>query len=182
MHVILKELYKSSRAINVGACYHLIWWCDVEKSTYLAGTGQFFAGFVIHLRTKLELFILEQQHDWLAGRLLFSYARFLWQAITHKLAHCEIKIQLFLKFHSLDPIDPWYIISTFYYQNWEKRGFWTIMKKVFEAYCCEGRGRVGRRVEYNFCNLKSILHCNSALSYLETVNGRKKSLFYIWSD
>ena len=56
-------------------------------------------------------------------------------------------------------------------------------KKYLSLLLEQGKGGVlSEWVEYNFCNLKSILLCNSRLSYLETVNGRKKSLFYIWSD
>ena len=54
----------------------LMLWClprdDEENSTYLAwmGSGQFFVRFVIHLQTKLELFILQQ------NAVLFLTARF----------------------------------------------------------------------------------------------------------
>ena len=51
--------------------------------------GQFFVTFVIHLQSKLELFILQQ------NAVLFLTARFFWQAIPHLVAPCEIKIQLF---------------------------------------------------------------------------------------
>ena len=77
------------------------------------GSGQFFVSFVIHLQTKLELFILQR------NAVLFLTARFFWQVIAHTLARCEIKIQLFLKFRWHDPIGLWYIISHFYYSNWE---------------------------------------------------------------
>ena len=137
-------------------------------------SGQFFVCFVIHLQTKLELFILQQ------NAVLFSTARFLWQVIVHAVACCEIKIQLFLKFRWHDPIGLWYIISHFYYLNWEGLHKMKSFERVTRV--GKARGREGTSVEYNFCNLKSILLCNSRLSYLETVNGRKKSLFYIWSD
>ena len=35
-----------------------------EKGSYLAETGQFFVCFVIHLQSKLELFISQQQLHW----------------------------------------------------------------------------------------------------------------------
>ncbi len=75
------------------------WWDETETrvwSTELPGwpgSGQFFVCFVIHLQTKLELFILQQ------NAVLFSTARFFWQVIAHQEAGwCEIKIQLFLIF------------------------------------------------------------------------------------
>ena len=71
------------------------------------------------------------------------------QVITHKVVRCEIKIQLFLKFRWHDPIGLWYIISHFYYLNWE--GFYKIkiIRPVMLGLACrEGKG--GTSVEYNF--------------------------------
>ena len=103
--------------LRSGSWCLLGWWREKheEKSLDLAkmGSGQFFVYFVIHLPFKLELFILQQ------NAVLFLTARILWQAIPHKVARCEIKIQLFLKFRWHDPIGLWYIISHFYYLNWE---------------------------------------------------------------
>ena len=88
-----------------------VYWDD-ERNGQMR-SGQFFVTFVIHLQSKLELFILQQ------NAVLFLTARFFWQVIPHLVAPCEIKIQLFLKFRWHDPIGLWYIISHFYCSNWE---------------------------------------------------------------
>ena len=113
--------------------------------------GQFFVSFVIHLQTKLELFILQR------NVVLFPTARFVWREIAQAVAPREIKIQLFLKFRWHDPIGLWYIISHFYYLNWE--GF----HKVAGGERGDG-GRGGDRNWIIFCNLKNAFHCDSAVS------------------
>ena len=93
-----------------------VYWDDENHGRHISSqmrSGQFFVTFVIHLQSKLELFILQQ------NAVLFLTARFFWQVILHEVARWEIKIQLFLKFRWHDPIGLWYIISHFYYSNWE---------------------------------------------------------------
>ena len=75
-----------------------VYWDD-ERNGQMR-SGQFFVTFVIHLQSKLELFILQQ------NAVLFLTARFFWQAILHLVAPCEIKIQLFSQISMAWPYRP----------------------------------------------------------------------------
>ena len=120
-------------------------WDHQENRKYLAwkGSGQFFVCFVIHLQTKLELFILQQ------NAVLFSTARFLWQVIAHQEAECcEIKIQLSLKFR-------WH--NLFYV-------FFPCLKPSSSVGydCIELQWREGSKGQG--CHCRMLRHCDSALS------------------